>query len=150
MLADGWVRRPYKTWITTPLIFCGVCFSRAPLPIRRLMGLHQVCVFLLSMPIKAAPTQALAALVFILAGVPVYYMTQHEEPDPVAGGIVGTSHQFVSVTMLTAFTLCTVASVRDWVDRLRTRWSGGSVWEALTAGREDRIELIDSARTARF
>ena len=98
------IRRPYKTWITTPLIFCGVCLARVPLPVRWLMFMHQVCVFLLSMPIKAAPTQALAALVFILAGVPVYYMTQREEPDPVAGGIVGTSRWSGSVAMLTVFT----------------------------------------------
>ena len=36
--------RPYKTWITTPLIFCGVA------------------LFLLYMPVVAAPIQALAVL----------------------------------------------------------------------------------------
>lgn len=36
--------RPYKTWITTPLIFCAVA------------------LFLLLMPIIAAPLEALAVL----------------------------------------------------------------------------------------
>ncbi|KAI0726492.1 L-methionine transporter [Fomitopsis betulina] len=108
------LERPYRTWITTPLIFCGVC------------------IFLLSMAIKAAPVQALAAVGFILAGVPVYYMTQRgEEPSsPTAGTIV--------------------EAVTECLDRLRMRWSGSGVWEAFTPGQGDRIELINSARTDRF
>ncbi|KAN0076858.1 Amino acid permease domain containing protein [Tylopilus felleus] len=49
--------RPYKTWIITPLTFCAVT------------------IFLLCMPIIAAPLEAVAVLGFILAGVPVYYLT---------------------------------------------------------------------------
>jgi len=52
------LERPYKTYITTPLIFSAVA------------------LFLLSMPIFAAPLEALAALGFISAGVPLYYITQ--------------------------------------------------------------------------
>ncbi|KAI0035085.1 L-methionine transporter [Vararia minispora EC-137] len=50
--------RPYKTWITTPLIFCAVA------------------LFLLCMPVIAAPLQALAVLAFVLTGIPMYYITQ--------------------------------------------------------------------------
>ena len=79
--------RPYKTWITTPLIFCGVRRARPPsLPRHPVLTAapHQVCVFLLSMPVKAAPTQALAAACFILTGVPVYYLAQRGAPSPCA------------------------------------------------------------------
>jgi len=51
--------RPYRTWITTPLTFCAVA------------------LFLLLMPIIAAPLEALAVLGFVLSGIPMYYLTQH-------------------------------------------------------------------------
>ncbi|EIN07323.1 L-methionine transporter [Punctularia strigosozonata HHB-11173 SS5] len=51
------LERPYKTWIITPLTFCAVC------------------VFLLCMPIIAAPLEAMAVAGFVLAGIPVYYIT---------------------------------------------------------------------------
>ncbi|TDL24790.1 L-methionine transporter [Rickenella mellea] len=53
--------RPYRTWIITPLTFCAVA------------------LFLLCMPIIAAPLEALAVLGFVLAGVPVYYLTSRPE-----------------------------------------------------------------------
>ncbi|TFK76407.1 L-methionine transporter [Pluteus cervinus] len=52
------LERPYKTWIVTPLTFCAVA------------------LFLLCMPVIAAPLQAIAVLGFVLAGIPVYYITQ--------------------------------------------------------------------------
>ncbi|TFY62900.1 hypothetical protein EVG20_g6536 [Dentipellis fragilis] len=52
------LERPYRTWITTPLIFCAVA------------------LFLLCMPVIAAPLEALAVLAFVLAGIPMYYITQ--------------------------------------------------------------------------
>ncbi|KAF8576395.1 amino acid transporter [Ramaria rubella] len=52
------LERPYKTWIITPLVFCAVA------------------LFLLSMPVVAAPLEALAALGFIAFGVPLYFLTQ--------------------------------------------------------------------------
>ncbi|KAJ8078805.1 hypothetical protein PM082_013088 [Marasmius tenuissimus] len=54
------LERPYKTWIITPLTFCGVA------------------LFLLFMPIIAAPLEAIAVLGFVLAGVPVYYLTRRD------------------------------------------------------------------------
>ncbi|EGN95941.1 hypothetical protein SERLA73DRAFT_185376 [Serpula lacrymans var. lacrymans S7.3] len=51
------LERPYKTWIITPLLFCSVA------------------IFLLCMPIFAAPLEAIAVLGFVLAGIPVYYIT---------------------------------------------------------------------------
>jgi amino acid transporter len=49
------LERPYKTWITTPIIFC--CVS----------------LFLLSRAVFAQPMQTLIVLAFILTGVPLYY-----------------------------------------------------------------------------
>lgn len=64
-IKEPMLERPYRTWIITPLIFCAVA------------------LFLLCMPIIAAPLEALAVLGFILAGIPVYYMTQtHENSTP--------------------------------------------------------------------
>jgi amino acid transporter len=55
------LERPYKTWIITPLIFCGVA------------------LFLLCMPIIAAPREAGAVLGFVVIGIPIYYLTQAED-----------------------------------------------------------------------
>ncbi|KAI9657915.1 MAG: hypothetical protein M1821_002572 [Bathelium mastoideum] len=49
------LERPYKTWITTPIIFC--CVS----------------LFLLSRAVLAQPLQTVIVLAFIVAGVPVYF-----------------------------------------------------------------------------
>ncbi|KHO01421.1 Amino acid/polyamine transporter I [Metarhizium album ARSEF 1941] len=49
------LERPYKTWITTPIIFC--CVS----------------LFLLSRAVFARPVQTLAVVGFVVAGVPVYF-----------------------------------------------------------------------------
>ncbi|PWY71531.1 amino acid transporter [Aspergillus sclerotioniger CBS 115572] len=52
---EPYLHRPYKTWISTPIIFC--CVS----------------LFLLSRAIIAEPLQTLIVVAFIVAGVPVYY-----------------------------------------------------------------------------
>ncbi|KDN45931.1 amino acid transporter, partial [Tilletiaria anomala UBC 951] len=52
------LERPYKTYLSTPILFSAVA------------------LFLLFMPIFSAPLEALAAFVFISAGVPMYYLTQ--------------------------------------------------------------------------
>ncbi|KAF5026529.1 hypothetical protein F66182_1389 [Fusarium sp. NRRL 66182] len=49
------LERPYKTWITTPIIFC--CVS----------------LFLLSRAVFAQPFQTIAVVSFVVAGVPVYF-----------------------------------------------------------------------------
>ncbi|CAI4210305.1 unnamed protein product [Parascedosporium putredinis] len=49
------LERPYKTWITTPIVFC--CVS----------------LFLLSRAVFAQPLQTLIVVIFVVAGVPVYY-----------------------------------------------------------------------------
>ncbi|CAG8279666.1 unnamed protein product [Penicillium nalgiovense] len=49
------LERPYRTWITTPIIFC--CVS----------------LFLLSRAIISEPLQTLIVVAFIVTGVPVYY-----------------------------------------------------------------------------
>ena len=48
------LERPYRTWITTPIIFC--CVS----------------LFLLSRAVVAEPLQTLIVVAFIITGVPVY------------------------------------------------------------------------------
>jgi amino acid transporter len=49
------LERPYKAWITTPIIFC--CVS----------------IFLLSRAVFAQPLQTLIVVAFVVAGVPVYF-----------------------------------------------------------------------------
>jgi amino acid transporter len=49
------LERPYKTWITTPIIFC--CVS----------------LFLISRAVFAEPIQTLIVVAFVVAGVPVYF-----------------------------------------------------------------------------
>ncbi|KAK4127502.1 hypothetical protein N657DRAFT_669335 [Parathielavia appendiculata] len=49
------LERPYRTWITTPIIFC--CVS----------------LFLLSRAVFAQPVQTLIVVAFVVAGVPVYF-----------------------------------------------------------------------------
>jgi len=49
------LERPYKTWITTPVIFC--CVS----------------IFLLSRAVLAEPLQTVIVVVFVLAGLPIYF-----------------------------------------------------------------------------
>ncbi|KAF2157044.1 amino acid transporter [Myriangium duriaei CBS 260.36] len=50
------LERPYKCWITTPIIFCAVS------------------IFLLSRAVFAQPLQTLAVVAFIAAGVPLYLL----------------------------------------------------------------------------
>ncbi|OXV06748.1 hypothetical protein Egran_05485 [Elaphomyces granulatus] len=50
------LERPYKTWITTPIMFC--CVS----------------LFLLSRAVVAEPLQTLIVLAFTVAGIPVYFL----------------------------------------------------------------------------
>lgn len=49
------LERPYRTWISTPIIFC--CVS----------------LFLLSRAVVAEPLQTLIVIAFIITGLPVYY-----------------------------------------------------------------------------
>ena len=50
------LERPYRTWITTPIIFC--CVS----------------IFLLSRAAFAQPGQAIIVVAFVVAGIPVYFL----------------------------------------------------------------------------
>ncbi|WWC89749.1 uncharacterized protein L201_004675 [Kwoniella dendrophila CBS 6074] len=59
--------RPYKTWLINPIIFCAVA------------------MFLLLMPIFAAPVEAIAAFLFIGAGVPMYYLTSRSRAQASKG-----------------------------------------------------------------
>ena len=54
-IREPFLERPYKTWITTPVIFC--CVS----------------LFLLTRAIVAEPVQTLIVVAFVVLGVPVYF-----------------------------------------------------------------------------
>jgi len=100
------LERPYKTWITTPLIFCAVA------------------LFLLYMPIIAAPLEALAVLGFVLAGIPMYYITQHDSPMPLR-----SRFPFLS-------------SLLSRISGQPTRTSGFG-WQAVATDGDDGIEMIE-------
>ncbi|KKA27865.1 hypothetical protein TD95_003244 [Thielaviopsis punctulata] len=53
------LERPYKTWITTPIIFC--CVS----------------LFLLSRAVFSQPLQTVVVVAFVIGGVPVYFWRLH-------------------------------------------------------------------------
>ena len=54
-IREPYLERPYKTWITTPVIFC--CVS----------------LFLLTRAVVAEPIQTLIVVGFVVLGVPVYF-----------------------------------------------------------------------------
>jgi amino acid transporter len=59
------LERPYRTWITTPIIFC--CVS----------------LFLLSRAVFAQPLQTVTVITFVVAGVPVYFWRIHGRDEVV-------------------------------------------------------------------
>ena len=63
------LERPYKTWITTPIIFC--CVS----------------LFLVSRAVIARPVQSLIVVAFVVAGIPVYFWRMGSRD----GGRIGRS-----------------------------------------------------------
>lgn len=104
------LERPYRTWIITPLVFCAVC------------------LFLLLMPIIAAPLEAIAVLGFVLAGIPIYYLTQKtEDGDPPV--IIGW--------------------FRSCFARLRGRPTPGAGWQAVATDGDEQVEMSEPLRTSR-
>ena len=63
------LERPYRTWITTPIIFC--CVS----------------LFLVSRAVFAQPLQTLIVLAFIVSGIPVYFWRIGKRDGPRTGGL---------------------------------------------------------------
>jgi amino acid transporter len=61
------LERPYRTWITTPIIFC--CVS----------------LFLVSRAVIAQPVQTLIVVVFIISGIPVYFWRISKRDGPRKG-----------------------------------------------------------------
>ncbi|CAL1704463.1 unnamed protein product [Somion occarium] len=103
------LERPYKTWIITPFIFCAVC------------------LFLLCMPIIAAPLEALAVLGFVLVGIPVYYITQTAE---------GKDRPLI------------INLFSSLIARIRGRSSPGPGWQAVATG-DEQVEMSEQVRTSR-
>ena len=73
------LNRPYETWLITPIIFIAMA------------------LFLLVMPIFAAPFEALAAFLFIAAGIPLYYASQRQMPETLRRFFPSTSHAFSAI-----------------------------------------------------
>jgi len=104
-IKEPMLERPYKTWITTPLLFCAVA------------------LFLLCMPIIAAPLEALAVLSFVLAGIPMYYITQR-------GALMALQRRFPSLSPLS----------RLYDPSTRTPGFG---WQAVATEGDDDIEMTE-------
>ncbi|KDQ60787.1 hypothetical protein JAAARDRAFT_31763 [Jaapia argillacea MUCL 33604] len=100
------LERPYKTWIITPLTFCAVA------------------LFLLCMPIIAAPLEAMAVLAFVSAGVPLYYITHRNDPDVHPPIIFST--------------------IASWYARIRGRPGVGDGWQAIATDGEETVEMMES------
>jgi len=97
-LKEPSLERPYKTWIVTPLIFCAVA------------------LFLLCMPIIAAPWQAIAVLGFVLSGIPVYYIARQSNDE--------------------------CPRIFSWcIRRIRRREDG---WEPVATEGDEPIEMLES------
>ncbi len=62
------LERPYRTWITTPIIFC--CVS----------------LFLVSRAVVAQPLQTVIVVAFVASGIPVYYWRVAGRDGAAAGG----------------------------------------------------------------
>ncbi|KAJ7219306.1 L-methionine transporter [Mycena pura] len=103
-IKEPMLERPYKTWIITPLTFCAVA------------------LFLLCMPIIAAPLPAIAVLGFVMAGIPVYFITHRSERDLPA--------------VFAWFAPC--------LSRLRGRPPAGDGWEAVATEGDEPIEMAQS------
>ncbi|THH16345.1 hypothetical protein EW146_g4269 [Bondarzewia mesenterica] len=106
------LERPYRTWITTPLIFCAVA------------------LFLLCMPIIAAPLEAMAVLGFVLVGIPVYYITQRETDIHLPGKF---------------------ASLSSWISSMRGRPAAapGFGWEAVATEGDEGMEMVQNQNRPR-
>lgn len=104
-IKEPMLERPYKTWITTPLLFCAIA------------------LFLLCMPIIAAPLEAFAVLSFVLAGIPMYYITQR-------GALMALQRRFPSLSPLS----------RLYDPSTRTPGFG---WQAVATEGDDDIEMTE-------
>ncbi|KZO95847.1 amino acid transporter [Calocera viscosa TUFC12733] len=100
------LERPYKTWIITPLTFCAVA------------------LFLLSMPVIAAPLEALAAVGFILLGLPVYFITQRRNER------IQEASSFFS-------------RLKDTIASLFSRGPSKERPRTVTSTTEERVEMIE-------
>lgn len=67
------LERPYRTWISTPIIFC--CVS----------------LFLVSRAVIAEPVQTVIVLVFVASGIPVYYLWVRKGVEGTGTGGRGTA-----------------------------------------------------------
>ncbi|KAH9063314.1 L-methionine transporter [Lactarius vividus] len=84
----------------------------------------QVALFLLYMPIIAAPLEALAVLGFVLAGIPMYYITQR-------GALMALQRKFPSLSPL-------LSRLQDQSTR-----TPGFGWQAVATEGDDDIEMTE-------
>lgn len=69
-IREPYLERPYKTWLSTPIIFC--CVS----------------LFLLSRAVISEPLQTLIVVAFIIAGVPVYGWRVYRRDGRIGEGLL--------------------------------------------------------------
>ncbi|WVQ71791.1 hypothetical protein IAR50_001333 [Cryptococcus sp. DSM 104548] len=118
--------RPYKTWLITPIVFC------------------LVAAFLLLMPIFAAPWEALAAVVFIGTGVPMYYLTARSRAQGDRGYAGETGFNAIQATFKDAW-----SSFRYDIDGLLSkRWERSQIERVEDAGDERRGMLAEEVEMA--
>ncbi|KAG8833528.1 hypothetical protein FRC17_010560 [Serendipita sp. 399] len=122
-IKEPFLERPYRTFISTPLIFCAVA------------------LFLLSMPVLAAPLEALSAVVFILAGVPVYFLTQSKWANK-PNGIVARTKAWVNDPD------GIVSRSTQWIiSKIPDHRIGRGGWTRLaTEGDTDEVEMHETAQ----
>ncbi|WVR05402.1 hypothetical protein IAU60_002417 [Kwoniella sp. DSM 27419] len=121
------LERPYRAWLITPITFCAVAS------------------FLLLMPIFAAPWEALAAFVFIGAGVPMYYLTARSRAQSARGYAAVDGEGGLQATVKDAW----AAFVEDASAILPARWTSkrqerSSVGRSVAEGEERRGMLRDT------
>ncbi|BEJ07219.1 hypothetical protein CcaverHIS641_0404880 [Cutaneotrichosporon cavernicola] len=133
------LERPYKAWITTPVIFCMVGL--------RPTNLTQIAMFLLLMPIFAAPWEGLAAFVFMAAGVPMYYLTARSRSQQARGysRVEGNEEAAggIGATLRDAH-----AAFMDDVARLLPRRWAQRLGPTAPPDREERQRMLDRVEMA--
>ncbi|WVW82894.1 hypothetical protein I302_104908 [Kwoniella bestiolae CBS 10118] len=119
------LERPYRAWLINPIIFCAVA------------------MFLLLMPIFAAPIEALAAFFFIGTGLPMYYLTSRSRNQASKGYTAVQSDQSeIKATIRDAWLRFT----EDLDNILPDRWRSSKPKNTNTIGslsnREERRGML--------
>ncbi|WVF72013.1 hypothetical protein IAT40_006825 [Kwoniella sp. CBS 6097] len=116
--------RPYRTWLITPVVFC------------------LVASFLLLMPIFAAPIEAIAAFMFIGAGIPMYYLTARSYSESGRGNARSGGD---GIGFKAAVQNAWIMFREDLHEILPTRWQSRNI-PSRTAGRPVAVHDSEERR----